>query len=342
MNINSDSKYMALAISQAKRAWGQTSPNPLVGAVIVKNGKIIGKGYHRQAGSPHAEVNAIKSSKGNIGNSTIYVTLEPCCTFGRTPPCTDAIIAAGIKKVVIGCLDPNPKHAGKGVNILKKAGIEVRVGIMEKECLQLNESFFRWITTGKPFILLKMAMTLDGKIATQDGKSKWITGAAARRRVQKLRQWADAIMVGAETARKDRPSLTVREFRKITQPRRLIVSGKLTEEDALQLLGDGEKPEIISPSNRQEWLKELKRLGKEGVVSILAEGGGELAASLLKAGIVNKIEFHIAPKILGGRNSRPVVGGNNPSDLAEAFNLQNTCVKKIGDDFCVIGYPRGK
>lgn len=340
--MNSDSKYMSIAISLAKRAWGQTSPNPMVGAVIVKNDRIIGKGYHRQAGSPHAEINAIKSSKGNIGNSTIYVTLEPCCTFGRTPPCTDAIMEAGIKRVVVGCLDPNPKHAGKGVNILKKAGIEVRVGIMEKECLQLNESFFRWITTGRPFVLLKMAMTLDGKIATMDGKSKWITGPAARRRVQKLRQWADAIMVGAETARTDRPSLTVREFRKIRQPRRLIVSGKLTEEDALQLLGDGEKPEIISPSNRLEWLEELKRLGKEGVVSVLAEGGGELAASLLKAGIVDKVEFHIAPKILGGRNSRPVVGGDNPSDLAEAFNLQNTRMRKIGNDFCIIGYPEWK
>lgn len=340
--MNSDSKYMSLAISLAKRAWGQTSPNPMVGAVIVKNGRIIGKGYHRQAGSPHAEVNAIKSSKGNIGNSTIYVTLEPCCTFGRTPPCTEAIMAAGIKRVVVGCLDPNPKHAGKGVNILKKAGIEVRVGIMEKECIQLNESFFRWITTGRPFVLLKMAMTLDGKIATMDGKSKWITAPAARRRVQKLRQWADAIMVGAGTARTDRPSLTVREFRKIRQPRRLIVSGKLTEEDALQLLGDGEKPEIISPSNRREWLKEMKRLGKEGVVSVLVEGGGELAASLLKAGIVDKVEFHIAPKILGGRNSRPVVGGDNPSDLAESFNLQKTRMRKIGNDFCIIGYLEGK
>ena len=340
MNVNSDPKHMSLAISLAKRAWGQTSPNPMVGAVLVKNGTIIGKGYHRKAGEPHAEINAINSAKCHIKGSTLYVTLEPCCTFGRTPPCTDAIMAAGIKRVVVGCLDPNPKHTGKGIDILRKAGIEVRVGIKEKECLEMNEAFFHWITTGRPFILLKMAMTLDGKIATRDGKSKWITGTAARLRVQKLRQWADAIMIGAETARTDRPSLTVREFRKIRQPRRLIVSRKLTENDVSKLLSEGEKPEIISASCRRDWLMELKRLGKEGVVSVLVEGGGELAASLLNAGMVNKVEFHIAPKILGGRNSRPVIGGENPSSLAEAFNLQDKCVKKIGDDICISGYPK--
>jgi diaminohydroxyphosphoribosylaminopyrimidine deaminase/5-amino-6-(5-phosphoribosylamino)uracil reductase len=338
--MNSDLKYMSLAISLAKRAWGQTSPNPMVGAVIVKDNRIIGKGYHRKAGSAHAEINAMNSSKCNIRGSTIYVTLEPCCTFGRTPPCTDAIIASGIKKVVLGCLDPNPAHAGKGVKLLKKAGIEVAVGIKGKECVELNEAFFHWITTGRPFVLLKMAMTLDGKIATQDGKSKWITGSAARLRVQKLRQWADAIMIGAETARKDKPSLTVREFRKEKQPRKLIVSRKLTEKNALKLLGNGEKPEIIKASCRQEWIRELKRLGKEGVVSVLAEGGGELAASILKTGIVNKIEFHIAPKILGGRKSRTVVGGENPSSLAEALNIQNAYVKRIGDDLCIGGYPK--
>lgn len=340
--MNSDSKYMSLAVSLAKRAWGQTSPNPMVGAVLVKNDKIIGRGYHRKAGDSHAEINAINSSKGDISGSTLFVTLEPCCTFGRTPPCTDAVMAAGIKRVVVGCLDPNPRHSGKGVAILKKAGIEVAVGIKEKECVELNEAFFHWITKGRPFVILKMAMTLDGKIATKDGKSKWITGSAARLRVQKLRQWADAIMVGAETARTDKPSLTVREFRKIKQPRRLIVSRKLTGKDALKLLCEGEKPEIINASCRQEWIRELKRLGREGVVSLLAEGGGELAASLLKAGMANKIEFHIAPKILGGRNSRTVVGGENPSSLAEAFNLKNTCVKKIGDDICVSGYPKAK
>ncbi len=339
MKFNSDSKYLSLAVSLAKRAWGQTSPNPMVGAVLVKNDKVIGKGYHRKAGCPHAEINAINSSKGEIDGATLFVTLEPCCTFGRTPPCTDAIISAGIKRVVVGCLDPNPKHSGKGVDVLKKAGIDVTVGIREKECVELNEAFFHWITKGRPFVLLKMAMTLDGKIATQDGKSKWITGSAARRRVQKLRQWADAIMVGGETARTDRPSLTVREFRKIKQPRRLIVSRKLTEKDALNLLCKGEKPEIISVSSRQGWIRELKRLGREGVVSLLVEGGGELAASLLKDKLANKIEFHIAPKILGGSNSRPVVGGENPSSLSEALNIQNICVKKIGEDLCISGYP---
>ena len=203
-------EYMPQALELAKLAWGRTSPNPMVGALIVKHDRIIGRGYHRKAGTPHAEINALADCRHSPAGATLYVTLEPCSTYGRTPPCTDAIIKAGISRVVIGCLDPNPKHAGKGVEILRRAGIEVEYPVLEEECLRLNEAFFKWITTGTPFVLLKMAMTLDGKIATVDGDSQWVTGVGAREEVQVLRQWADAIMVGGETARRDHPALTVR------------------------------------------------------------------------------------------------------------------------------------
>ena len=336
--MQADRKFMSLAFSLAKRGWGGTSPNPMVGALVVKNGKVIGRGFHRRAGEAHAEINALNDAGTDARNATLYVTLEPCCTFGRTPPCTDAIISSGIRRAVIGCLDPNPKHAGKGLRILQEAGIEVTANILEKECRELNDAFFHWITTGRPFVLLKMAMTLDGKIATAKGDSKWVTGPKARTRVQKLRQWADAVMVGGETARTDKPSLTVREFRSSKQPRRIIVSKILTSEKLKKLLPPGPDPEVISPKNRQEWISELKRLGKENVTSILVEGGGELAAEILNAGIIDKVEFHIAPKILGGRNSRPAVGGKNPLSLSEALQLKNVSMKRIDGDVCVTGY----
>ncbi|OGV40565.1 MAG: riboflavin biosynthesis protein RibD [Lentisphaerae bacterium GWF2_49_21] len=330
---------MTIALDLAKKGWGTASPNPMVGAVLVKNGKIIGTGYHRQAGKAHAEVNAIKSAGGKARGSTLYVTLEPCCTYGRTPPCVGTIFSAGIRKVVVGCTDPNPKHSGKGIKLLRRLfKIDVVENVLEKECRKLNEPFFHWITIKRPFILLKMAMTLDGRIATEDGNSKWITGPAARMRVQRLRQWADAVMVGGETARTDRPSLNVRELRSFRQPRRIIVSRKLTSGQLLKLLPSGAAPEVISPHSRKEWLSELRRLGRENVTSILVEGGGELAADMLGAGIVDKIEFHIATKILGGRGSRPVVGGANPKSLSDAFQLRDISVERIGEDVCISGY----
>lgn len=341
MNISDKhNKWMSISLSLARRAHGMTSPNPMVGAVIVKNGNAVGKGYHKKAGEAHAEINAIANAGKKTEKSSLYVTLEPCSTYGRTPPCTEAIIKAGIKQVVIGCLDPNPKHSGRGIKILQRAGIGVIIGVKEKECRELNEAFFHWITTGRPFVLLKMAMTLDGKIATEKGASKWITGTAARKRVQKLRQWADAILVGAETARIDRPALTVREFSKEKQPRRLVASKSLKKEELINLLPEGREPEIIKADSSKEWKREMKRLGKEGVTALLVEGGGELAASLLEAGVINKIEFHIAPKILGGRDSIPVIGGENPLSLSEALNLNNISIQKQGNDIIVSGYIR--
>ncbi len=335
-----NSKYMLKAIKLAKKGWGKTSPNPLVGAIIVKDNKIIGKGYHHKAGEAHAEVNAINDAGKNAKSATIYVTLEPCSTYGRTPPCTNAIIAAGISKVVIGSTDPNPEHAGQGIKILEDAGIEVIIDIEKEKCLKLNEAFFKWITKKMPFVILKMAMTLDGKIATESGQSQWITGETARNRVQELRQWSDAIMVGGETVRKDSPSLTVRNPQNWkNQPRRIIISKSLQQKEVNKLMiKTAQMPEIISISNNSDFENNLKRLGKENITSILIEGGGEIASLAISAGIVDKVEFHIAPKILGGKNSRPVVGGANPLSLAESYNLKNISVEMLGDDISVSGY----
>lgn len=338
-------KYMTRAIVLAKRGWGRTSPNPMVGAVIVKNNQIIGEGYHKCAGQAHAEINAISNAGiANCKDATIYVTLEPCSTTGKTPPCTDAIISAKFAKVVIGCLDANPLHAGNAVKILSNSGIKVAVGVKNEECEKLNATFFHWVKTGRPYLILKMAMTLDGKIATSAGSSKWITGAVARKRVQHLRKWADAIMVGGKTVQNDKPSLNVRspknptcELRNWEQPKVVVASNSLTEEKALKNLPCSKSVKIVSGQSREEWLKVLKKLGGAGITGLLVEGGGELAASLLAAKVINRVEFHIAPKILGGKDSRPVIGGLNPSSLSDALELKNVEFKKLGKDFSISG-----
>ena len=331
-------EYMLKAVALAEKAWGQTSPNPLVGAVVVKDDKIIGQGYHHRAGEAHAEVNALADAGDAARDADIYVTLEPCSTFGRTPPCTQAIINAGIKKVFIGSVDPNPAHAGKAVEILEEAGIETVCGIEEDACNKLNEAFFHWITTKKPFVILKMAMTLDGKIATAEGKSKWITGPDARQRVQRLRQWCDAIMVGGETVRKDSPGLIVRGAGdKWKQPQKLIATRSMNDKDLLEYFPNG-SARAISPKSSDAWQELLTELSKDNITALLIEGGGELAAEVLNAGIVNKIEFHIAPKILGGKDSRPVIGGKNPLSLDEAHMLKSYKLETAGNDIIVSGY----
>ena len=334
-----DESYMKEALKEARKGWGLTSPNPMVGAVVVRDGVIVGRGYHHGAGLPHAEPNALADAGGKTVGATLYVTLEPCCTFGRTPPCTEAIKKAGIRRVVVGCTDCNPKHAGRGLAILREAGIDVVSGICEKECLELNAAFFWWISTGRPYVRLKMAMTLDGKIATASGDSKWITGAAARRYVQKLRRGSDAIMVGGETVRKDDPELIVREPKGWKrQPTRIVWTSKPSLPEGYKLLnGNGGPVEISKPVTQAEWLSFLKDLGGRGMMSLLLEGGGELAGCALKAGIVNEIDFFVAPKILGGRGSRPVVGWENPSSLAESLAVQERRMRRFGDDLLLTG-----
>ncbi len=336
-----DREFMHEALALARMGWGLTSPNPMVGAVIVRDGEIIGRGYHCKAGEPHAEINALRDvAKHGIdpAGSTMYVTLEPCSTHGRTGPCTDAIRKAGIRRVVIGALDPNPKHSGAGVELLRAAGIEVTVGVERNACSEINQPFFRWITTGRPLVILKMAMTLDGKIATAEGESKWITGPEARRRVQQLRRLADAVMVGGETVRRDHPALTVREPDSWPcQPLRLIASRSMDEEELAEYFPDG-NAELVRLDVADDWGMLLDHLGLRNITCLLIEGGGELAASALNAGVVDYVEFHIAPKLLGGRDSRPVLGGDDPESMALARKLHRVKVTHYGEDIAISGF----
>jgi len=329
-------KMMQRALNLAEKARGFTAPNPVVGAVIVKNGKIIGEGWHHGAGQPHAEVEAIRSAgKRSLKGADIYVTLEPCCTTGRTPPCTSAIINAGISRVFAGCTDSNGKHAGKGFEILRAAGITVETGILEEKCLQANRAFFHHIQNHKPFVILKMASTLDGKIATVTGNSQWITSELARKRVQKLRKNSDAIIVGAGTYRQDHPSLTIRteSGTVLRTPLRFVATAhpeRLEKRDGW---------EYVDLSTQEQWNCFLEELGKRGVMQLLIEGGGTLAASALAAKAVNEIEFHYAPKILGGAGSRTVCDGENPEFLSEAIPVAEMKITRCGVDFVVTGKP---
>jgi diaminohydroxyphosphoribosylaminopyrimidine deaminase / 5-amino-6-(5-phosphoribosylamino)uracil reductase len=361
-----DVQFMRLALRLARRGYGATSPNPMVGAVLVKGGKIIGRGWHQRAGLPHAEIQALRDVQKhgqNPRDATLFVTLEPCSTHGRTPPCTDAIISAGIKKIVIGATDPNPKHASKAFRILKRAGIEVVHGILSDECERLNEAFNHWIVHRTPFVTVKAAMTLDGKIATASGESKWITGEKARAHRMKLRQGSDAILVGINTILADDPSLTFRE-QKQKLLRRIVLDSTARTPLMAKVVSDefAELTTIVAsksaPKNRVSalakkvnvivaptadpklqiqnskldlrWL--LKKLGAENVTSLLVEGGGEVNASFLLGGFTNRVAFFYAPKILGGRDSRKSVAGEGAKSLSEAIQLREVEWQKLGQD----------
>ncbi|HEX3856941.1 MAG TPA: bifunctional diaminohydroxyphosphoribosylaminopyrimidine deaminase/5-amino-6-(5-phosphoribosylamino)uracil reductase RibD [Verrucomicrobiae bacterium] len=386
----SDTKFMRIALNLAKRGFGAVSPNPVVGAVLVKGGKIIGRGWHRRAGLPHAEIEALRDvqKRGHSPrNATLYVTLEPCCTHGRTPPCTDAIISAGIKKVVVGAIDPNPKHTGKSFQILKRAGIEVdwwgkrpreplllfgKPGSRGRsphrkiadECVNLNEAFNHWIVQRTPFVTVKAAVTLDGKIATASGESKWVTGEKSRADGMKLRQGSDGILVGINTILADNPSLT---FRPVQSPKSKVQSRKKLRRIILDSMArTPPNAEVVSdeftalttiiasksaPENRVtalakktnvifaplvnskldlKWL--LEKLGSENVTSLLIEGGGEVNASFLLGGFANRVVFFYAPKILGGRDSRKAVAGEGVKNLADAIQLREMEWKEVGED----------
>jgi len=358
---------MKLALRLARRGYGATSPNPMVGAVLVKAGQIIGRGWHRKAGLPHAEIETLRDAQKHGNNpkgATLFVTLEPCCTHGRTPPCTDAIIAAGIQRVVIGATDPNPEHAGKGFKILRRAGIEVIHGILADDCARLNEAFNHWIVRRTPFVTVKAAMTLDGKIATAGGESKWITGEKARAHGQKLRQGSDAILVGVNTILADNPSLTARSQNENSRLRRIIldsrartpltakvvsdefaalttiVVGKSAPKKRVAALASRVKV-IVAPlkksaiGNHQSaidlrWL--LKKLGTENITSLLVEGGGEVNASFLLRGLTQRVAFFYAPKILGGRDARKAVAGEGAKHLSEVIQLREVEWRRVGED----------
>jgi diaminohydroxyphosphoribosylaminopyrimidine deaminase / 5-amino-6-(5-phosphoribosylamino)uracil reductase len=363
---------MQLALQLARRAYGETSPNPMVGAILLKGGKIIGRGWHHRAGLPHAEIETLRDAEKhgyNPRGATLYVTLEPCSTHGRTPPCTDAIITAGIKKVVIGTTDPNPKHAGRAFKILRRAGVQVVHGVQVDECTRLNEAFNHWIVHRTPFVTVKAAMTLDGKIATADGESKWITGEEARIVGMKLRQGADAILVGVNTILADDPSLTFRPTQKLKagkQLKRIILDSMARTPLKSKVVCDefaSLTTVVVSknaPKNRVSalakkvsilvapviknslagplhldlrWL--LKKLGSENATSLLVEGGGEANASFLLNGLAQRVAFFYAPKILGGRDARKAVAGDGVRKLSDAIQLRGVEWEKVGADLAL-------
>jgi diaminohydroxyphosphoribosylaminopyrimidine deaminase/5-amino-6-(5-phosphoribosylamino)uracil reductase len=337
--MTEDEKWMEIACREAEKAFGRTSPNPLVGAVAVKNGKLISAGYHQKAGEAHAEVNCLPKEQDFRG-ATVYVTLEPCSSHGRTPPCTERLISAGVSRVVIGTLDPNPAHAGKAVTILQAQGIDVTWDILPQRCWQLNLPFFKWIQTGKPFVTLKMAMTLDGKIATKNGCSQWITGPEARAEVQRLRREADAIMVGGETILQDDSSLRVQDDSWPQNPQRYIWSSRQEWPQNLKAFqnDDGKKAILCKPQNSDEWENLLREMGSRNCTALLLEGGGELAASALDSGEVDRVVFFIAPKILLGRDSRPVTGGSSPLSLDNCIELSSMSQNILGKDIMINGF----
>ncbi len=360
-----DQIYMRRALDLAALALGRTSPNPVVGAVIVKDGHIIGEGYHQKAGTPHAEVHALRQAGDEAAGATVYVSLEPCSHFGRTPPCADALIAAGVKKVVIACLDPNPQVAGRGMQKLIAAGIETELGILEQEARQLNEAFIKYIQTGRPFVAIKTAMTLDGKIASKTGDSRWITSPDARIYVHQLRNTYDAIMVGIGTVLHDDPLLNTRlEADNVRDPVRVIIDSKLDLPlDSKIARSSQEQRSIVfcsagADDNKQAGLEEfgleiirldsdeiflplekvMEHLGSIGISSLLVEGGGQINASLLERHLVDKVYSFIAPKIIGGSEAPSPVGGQGLNFMREAWELHSMDVKKFERDILITGY----
>lgn len=359
-----DELYMKQALMLAAQGLGRTSPNPVVGAVIVADGSIVGQGWHQAAGTPHAEVHALAQAGRLARNATLYVTLEPCCHHGRTGPCTDAIIAAGVKRVVVAMTDPNPLVRGKGIQKLRQHGLEVLEGVCAAEAAQLNEVFIKWIATGLPFGVLKTAITLDGKIATYTGHSKWITSERSREYVHGLRNMYDAILVGIGTVLADDPSLTTRLPGGGKNPIRVIVDSKGRIPLEAKLLCDCEAPVIIAvgPEAPAEKLAALQakgaevlklplvagrgvslrhlfvELGQRNITSILVEGGAEVNASVLAENVVDKVHWFIAPKIIGGKTAPGPVGGLGLSDMAQATVLEDMQVKNIGKDILLTAY----
>lgn len=353
------SRFMRSALKLAARGLGKTSPNPAVGSVIVKNGRVIADGYHKKAGGPHAEAAALASLENSAKGSTLYVTLEPCCHFGRTPPCADTIISSGVKTVVIGTVDPNPRVSGKGMGILKAAGIEVVYGVLEEECRKLNEAYNKHITTGTPFVTLKLAQTLDARTATAKGESKWITGDASRALVHRMRSRADAVMVGISTVIKDDPLLTARHAggrdplkvvldSRLATPltarvfkggRLLVFTAKAAVASRIKKAVEAGAEVIVVPGTKDglDLKSVLRELGRREVVSVLAEAGGTLSASLLRAGLVDKLVVFISPVVLGS-DAMPAIGVLGVKALKDALRLKEMTVKRSGEDIFVQGY----
>lgn len=360
--LSYDEKYMRLAMQLAGNAIGRTSPNPLVGAVIVKDNRVVGCGWHRKAGTPHAEVHALNQAGELAQGADVYVTLEPCAHYGKTPPCAKALVEAKVKNVYGGLLDVNPKVAGKGFKILEDAGIHVEYGFLQDELRKQNEVFFKWIEHKKPFVVLKAAMTLDGKIATATGQSKWITNETSRAYGYKLRDIYDGIMVGINTVIEDNPMLTARVDGG-KNPIRIVVDSSLKIDINANLVQDKSAKTIIATTDKADKDKILKLqaqdvdvivvdkdendkvdieklldiLGQQNICSILVEGGATLSGSFVAKKLVDKVYFFIAPKIIGGKEAKTPVAGTGILNLQEALALKDIQIEKLEEDILIIG-----
>ncbi|BAT71385.1 diaminohydroxyphosphoribosylaminopyrimidine deaminase/5-amino-6-(5-phosphoribosylamino)uracil reductase [Thermosulfidibacter takaii ABI70S6] len=355
-----DEYFMWRALALARRGQGYVSPNPMVGAVVVSpDGEILAEGYHRKFGDLHAERIALKKLNFKAHGAILYVNLEPCCHYGKTPPCTEAIIESGIKRVVVGVLDPNPKVAGKGVDILKKHGIEVKVGVLEKQCYWLNRGFFKWVRKGIPYVILKWAQTLDGNIATIGGDSKWISGKVALRYAHKLRAESDAVLVGKGTVLADDPQLTVRLV-KGKNPMRVVLDSNLSVPVDRKIFDTSAKTVVftVRPNHQKEkvlsekgieivattsddgnvnLIKVLEELGKKGVTKLLVEGGSKVHASFIKSKLFDEIQVVVAPKIVG--EGKPPVADLNILKIDDALKLSFSCVRRLREDLLVVAEP---
>ncbi len=360
--LSYDEKYMRLAMQLAGNAIGRTSPNPLVGAVIVKDNRVVGCGWHRKAGTPHAEVHALNQAGELAQGADVYVTLEPCAHYGKTPPCAKALVEAKVKNVYGGLLDVNPKVAGKGFKILEDAGIHVEYGFLQDELRKQNEVFFKWIEHKKPFIVLKAAMTLDGKITTATGQSKWITNETSRAYGYKLRDIYDGIMVGINTEIEDNPMLTARVDGG-KNPIRIVVDSSLKIDINANVVQDKSAKTIVATTDKADKDKILKLqaqdvdvivvdkdendkvdieklldiLGQQNICSILVEGGATLSGSFVAKKLVDKVYFFIAPKIVGGKEAKTPVAGTGILNLQEALALKDIQIEKLEEDILIIG-----
>jgi diaminohydroxyphosphoribosylaminopyrimidine deaminase / 5-amino-6-(5-phosphoribosylamino)uracil reductase len=337
MTTQRDEKFMRAALKEAKKARGRTSPNPAVGAVLVIDNRIVAKGYHRGAGRDHAEVECLRDFAAPVpARATLYVTLEPCSTAGRTAPCTGAILKARVRNIVVGARDVNPRHSGNGITQLRDAGVRVREGVLAGDCAQLNEAFNKWIVTGRPFVIAKCGMSLDGRLTRPAGEPRWITGRSARRHAHELRARVDAILVGAETVRVDNPRLTVRGMRRARQPWRVVLtrSGKMPRR--AHLLSDRLASRTLICEGKS-LATVLKDLGKRSITSVLIEGGGEVLGQALDARLIDKVQLYLGPILIGG----PVIAfpGRGAENVLKALRLRDVSYQQIGQSLCITAYP---
>lgn len=369
-NVEQDVHFMRQALRLGARGRATVRPNPMVGAVVVVDGTVVGSGYHQRAGGPHAEIIALHQARARSRGATLYTTLEPCChTEKRTPPCVPAILESGVCRVVVAMRDPNPHVAGRGIRQLRRAGVAVDVGCLGRDAAALNEVYLHWTNTGRPFVVLKAAMTLDGKIATATGESQWITGAKARAHVHQLRSQVDVIAVGVETVLKDDPQLTVRvsggqrSATGLRQPVRLIFDSRLRIPFGARVLqGIEQAPTVIATTSMagSRKVERLRKLGVEvlvfprkgtrvslgkclhtfgsmGFISMLVEGGGELNAAFLRECLVNRVCLYVAPTLLGGQQTKGLLGGRSPRRLAETVPMSNLHFESLGNDVLITG-----